>query len=45
MYSWFLCLGKGELNIAIYEDMTKLFQGQNNKPNDFLNVLLDYYKT
>lgn len=45
MYSSVLGLGKGELNIAIYEDLTKLFQGQNNKPEDFLNVLLDCHKT
>ena len=45
MYSSGLCLGKGELNIAIYEDLTKLFQGQNNKPEHFLKVWLDYHKT
>ena len=45
LYPWFLHLGKGELNIVIYEDLIKLFQGQNNKPNDFLTFLLDYYKT
>lgn len=40
--SSFLCLGKIELDIALYEDLTKLFQGQNNKQNDFLSVLLEH---